>query len=245
MRFFLAFLLIGISLTLAGRFSIPSRRDLLGLVALGGIGYFLQSTFYFTALLYIPVSVVALFLNTYPAFVTAGSLALGWEKASIKVISSLSLALTGLVLVANPIKNAAGFGMLIALGASVTYTVYILVSTRVLKALSGELGSFYITGAASLSFGMSSLLTGQLRLGWNLDAWIWVSIISLISTSLAITAFFQGLKIVGPTRSSILSTAELVTSVIAAAVIFNEYLSITQLIGGILILSASILAALS
>lgn len=245
MRFLLAFLLMGTFLRLASRVSIPSRKNLFLLFALGGIGYFLQSTFYFTALLYIPVSVAAVVLNTYPAFVTAGSLALGWEKASVSVVLSLLLALIGLTLVANPIMNVAGFGISIAFGAAVTYTAYILVSTRVLNELSGELGSFYIMGAASLSFGTSSLLTGQLRLAWNLEAWVWVLMISLISTSLAITAFFRGLKLVGPTRTSILSTAELVTSVVAAAVVFNEYLTITQLIGGLLIISATISAALS
>jgi len=43
-RFVLAFLLMGIFLILTGRVSIPSRNHLLVLLALGGIGYFLQST---------------------------------------------------------------------------------------------------------------------------------------------------------------------------------------------------------
>ena len=244
-RFVLAFLLMGIFLRLTGGVSIPSRNHLLVLLGLGGIGYFLQSTFYFTALLYIPVSVLALILNTYPAFVTAASLALGWEKISVSIAISLLLALVGLALVANPILNVEVAGVLIALGATITYTAYVLVSARVLKEISGEIGSFYIMGAASLSFGISGLLTGKLHLAWNFEAWIWVLMISLICTFLAITIFFQGLKIIGPSRTSILNTAELVTSVLAASVIFNELLSITQLIGGLLILLATILAALS
>ena len=244
-RFVSAFLVMGIFLKLTGRVSLPSRNHLLVLLALGGIGYFLQSTLYFTALLHIPVSVAALVLNTYPAFVTAGSLALGWEKTSVSIALSLLLALVGLALVANPMLNASVVGILIALGAAITYTVYILVSSRVLNGLSGEIGSFYIMGAASLSFGISGLLTNELHLAWNFEAWIWVLMISLICTFLAITIFFQGMKIVGPSRTSILSTAELVTSVLAASVIFNELLSITQLIGGLLILLATILAALS
>jgi len=244
-RFVSAFLVMGIFLKLTGRVSLPSRNHLLVLLALGGIGYFLQSTLYFTALLHIPVSVAALVLNTYPAFVTTGSLALGWEKISVSIALSLLLALVGLALVANPILNASVVGISIAFGAAITYTVYILVSTRVLNGLSGEIGSFYIMGAASLSFGISGLLTGELHLAWNFEAWIWVLMIALICTFLAITIFFQGLKIVGPSRTSILSTAELVTSVLAASIIFNELLSVTQLIGGLLILLATILAARS
>jgi len=244
-RFVLAFLLMGVFLRLTGRVSIPLRNHLLVLLALGGIGYFVQSTLYFTALLHLPVSVAALVLNTYPAFVTAGSLALGWEKFSVSVALSLLLALVGLALVANPILNVAVVGILFALGASITYTAYILVSSRVLNRLSGEIGSFYIMGAASLSFGISGLVKGGLHFAWNFEAWIWVLMISLICTFLAVTVFFQGLKLVGPSRTSIVSTAELVTSVLAASVIFNEFLSITQLIGGLLILLAMIFAALS
>jgi len=244
-RFVLAFFLMGIFLRLTGRVSIPSRNHLLVLLVLGGVVYFLQSTLYFTALLHIPVSVAALVLGTYPAFATAGSLALGWEKISVSIALSLLLALVGLALVANPILNVAVVGISFALGAAITYTAYILVSARVLNGLSGEIGSFYIMGAASLSFGISGLLSGELHLAWNFEAWIWVLMISLICTFLAITIFFQGLKIVGPSRASILSTADLITSVLAASVIFNELLSITQLIGGLLILLATIFAALS
>jgi len=244
-RFILAFLLMGILLRLTGRVSIPSRNQLLVVLALGGIGYFLQSTLYFTALLYIPVSVVAPVLYTYPAFVTAGSLALGWERASIPVVLSLLLALVGLTLLANPIFNVSVVGFFIALGAAITYTAYILVSTRALKAISGEVGSLYVMGATGLSFGISSLLAGELHLQWSLEAWVWVVLVSLISTSLAITTFFQGLKLIGPSRASILSIAEPVTSIATASIIFNELLSITQWAGCLLILLATIFAALS
>lgn len=244
LRFLLAFLLMGIFLKWSGKGAIPSRNYLLVLLALGGIGYFLQSVFYFTALLYIPVSVAALVLYTYPAFVMAGSLILGLEKLSASIVISLFLALVGLTLVSNPILNVAASGISIGLGAALTYTGYILVSTRVIARVNGETGAFYVMGAASLSFAVSGLLTNNLHFAWNLEAWVWVLTISVICTFFAITTFFQGLKIIGPSRTSILSTVELVTSVLAAAIIFNDFLSGTQLIGGSLILLAAILAAL-
>jgi len=244
-RFVLAFLLMGILLRLTGRVSIPSGKQLLAVLALGGVGYFLQSTLYFTALLYIPVSVVAPVLYTYPAFVTAGSLALGWERASIPVVLSLLLVLVGLALLANPVFNVSVVGFLIALGAAVTYTAYILVSTRALKGVRGEVGSLYVMGAAGLSFGISGLLAGELHLRWGLEAWVWVVMVSLISTSLAITTFFQGLKLIGPSRASILSIAEPLTSIATASILFNELLSITQWMGCLLILLATIFVALS
>ncbi len=244
-RFTLAFVVMGFYLGLTGKLCLTSRKQLSVLFALGGIGYFLQSTLYFTALLYIPVSVVALLLYTYPAFVTALSLAFGWEKTTVPLISSLVLALAGLVLVANPVFNVSAVGLLMALGAALTYTAYILVSTRVLTGVNGEVASFFVVGAAAVSFGLSALLTGQIHVAWGLDAWIWASIISLVSTSFAVTTFFQGLRLVGPSRASILSISELITSVVSASIIFHELLSVTQWVGGLLILFATALAAVS
>lgn len=242
-RFLTAFLIMGIFLKTTGRTHIPPRKNILVLLALGGFGYFLQSLFYFTALLYIPVSLAALVLYTYPAFVLTGSLILGLEKISIPIVLSLILAIIGLFLVANPILNVAGLGILIGLGAAITYTIYILVSTIVLNGVSGEIGSFYVMGAASLSFFVTSFSTNNLHFKWNFEAWIWVLMISIVCTFIAITTFFQGVKIIGPSRSAILSCVELITSVLVASIIFKDTLNFTQFVGGIFIFLATMLAS--
>ena len=243
-RFSLAFLFMGFFLKISGKNSIPPKRYLLVLLALGGFGYFLQSILYFTALFYIPVSLAALVLYTYPAFVMAGSLILRLEKISFSIVFSLMLTIIGLFLVANPILNVASLGILIGLGAAITYTIYILVSTKVLNGVSGELGSFYVMGAASLSFFVSNLFTNNFNFGWTLEAWIWVLLITVICTFIAIATFFQGIKKIGPSRSSILSSIELVTSVLVASLVFNDILNFTQLVGGVLIFLATIIIGL-
>jgi drug/metabolite transporter (DMT)-like permease len=244
-RFLIAFLAMGLFLYLNGGARPPPPRRLLALLGLGAIGYFAQSTLYFNSLLYIPVSVVALVLYTYPAFVTAGSLALGWEKVSGPVLASLALATTGLTMVAQPALDIVPIGLLLALGASVTYTAYILVSTHVLRGLRGEVASFYVMGGASLSFGLVGSLAGRIRIGWDLEGWIWVSLIAVVATALAATAFLQGLKLVGPSRASILSLVEPLTSIMAAYAVFGERLGVLQWVGGSLILLGATVAALS
>jgi drug/metabolite transporter (DMT)-like permease len=80
LRFLSAFLIMGAILVASQRMVLPRGGDLLMLIALGALAYFLQSTLYFTALLYSPVAIVALLLYTYPVFVTIGAFMLGWEK---------------------------------------------------------------------------------------------------------------------------------------------------------------------
>lgn len=244
-RFVLAFLVIGLFLRLTRRKLSPSRKQMPFLLALGGIGYFTLANLYFISLLYIPVSVVALILYTYPALVTMGSLALGWERASMPLIAALSLALLGLYLVVNPVLSVGSIGFVMAFGAAIGYTIYILVSTRVLRGLGGDVTSLYVAGSAGVSFLFYNTLTGRMNFEWGLEAWVWAILIAVVSTAIAGTAFLHGVKLIGPSKASILSLIEPITSIVAASVVFGEFLGINQLIGGALILLATVIAAVS
>ena len=56
----------------------------------------------------------------------------------------------------------------------------------------------------------------------------------------AVSLFFAGLKRVGPTTASILSTVEPVVTVVLAFLVFGELLGSLQLIGGALVVTAVI-----
>lgn len=66
----------------------------------------------------------------------------------------------------------------------------------------------------------------------------WLTGIAVVSTVGAISLFFAGLQRVGPTTASILSTAEPVTTVLLAFLVFGESLGPVQLAGGALVLLA-------
>jgi drug/metabolite transporter (DMT)-like permease len=238
-RFILAFTAVGGYLAATRSIRPIPRRTMLSLVGLGAVGYFLQSSFYFTALLYMPVPVVALTLYTYPALVTAAALLLRWERASASLVGSLALALAGLALVVGPVRGGSIVGVGLALGAAVSYTCYILFGSKVLEEVEGEVATFYVMGAASVSFLLVGAAGGRLNFGWGEGGWSWVAITGLVSTAFAATAFFKGLKLVGPSKASIMSAMEPAASVAAAWVAFGEALSAWQWLGAAFILAAS------
>jgi drug/metabolite transporter (DMT)-like permease len=243
-RFVLAFVLIGIPLLLSRKLVRPGRKDLLILIGLGSIGYFLQSFLYFRAIVTISVSIASLILYTYPALVTLSAYLLGWEKASTNIVSSVVLSLSGLVLVANPIFQAWSAGELLALGAAVSYTLYIVVSTRVLQNVRGEVAAFWVMGSAALSFAFYGAFTGTLRYRWTPEGWVWVVMLS-ICTAVAVTLFFRGIALIGSSRSSLISLFEPITSVFFAFLLFGDSLTVSQWIGAGLILVGAALAALT
>ena len=243
-RFLLAFLIMGTILAASRRLTVPKKDDLLILILLGALAYFLQSTLYFTALLYSPVAIVALLLYTYPVFVTIGAFALGWEKISRRLAGAFVIATLGLILAANPFGNRIGLGVILALGSSITYTIYILGGSKVLRRIKGEVAAFYVLGAGSVSFGLTGALTGSIHLNWTLEGWFWVAMLTLLCTVVAISTFFMGLSKIGPSRASLISLVEPVTSVLASLWLFGNALNTLQWFGGLLILIATAITAL-
>ena len=243
-RFLFAFLIMGVVLATSRLLTIPKIQDLLIMIGLGALAYFLQSTLYFTSLLYSPVAIVAVLLYTYPVFVTIGAFTLGWEKISRRLTAAFIISVMGLFLVANPFGNPIGFGVFLSLGASVTYTIYILSGSKVLRRVRGYVAAFYVMGAASVSFGLFGALTGSIHLNWNLEGWFWVAMITLVCTVIAMTSFFIGLSRIGPSRAALISLVEPVTSILASTWIFGNALNDTQWLGGVLILTATALTTL-
>jgi drug/metabolite transporter (DMT)-like permease len=229
-----------------GRLRKLPRRVVLTGLGLGAIGYSLQSALFFAAIERLDVSLVALLLYTYPAFVTVAALVLGRAAFSLRTLAALAVASVGLVLVLLAAGTGAFDlgGALLALAASVTYTTYILISDRIIGTIDPfALAALVLTGATA-SFAVAGVVTGSLSLRLSGEAWLWLILIALVSTVVAVSAFFAGLKRVGPSEAAILSTAEPVVTVALAFVVLGERLTPAQLLGGALVLGAVVLLQL-
>jgi drug/metabolite transporter (DMT)-like permease len=241
-RFALAGLVFAAILRATGRWAalrLPRRVVLTGL-GLGAFGYSLQSALFFAAIERLDVSMVALLLYTYPAFVTLAAIALGRTAPSLRTGVALTVASAGLVLVllAGGSGDFELVGALLALGASLTYTTYILVSDNVIDAIDPFALALLVLTGASATFTVAGLATGSLELALSGEAWLWLVLIALVSTVVAVSCFFAGLRRVGPSEAAILSTFEPPVTVVLAFLVLGERLTALQLAGGALVLAA-------
>ena len=224
-----------------GRVLALPRRDLGMVLALGAFGYSAQAGCYFAALERLDASLLSLVLYTFPAIVTVAAIALGRERASRRSVAALALASTGLVLVLAGAGAGAldPLGIALALGAAVVYATYILSSEGVSARVSPLVLSALVCTGAGLALTAGSAAAGDLRpADLSLAGAGWLAGIAVVSTVAAIVLFFAGLKRVGPTAASILSTAEPVTTVVLAYLVFGEALTAVQLTGGALVVGA-------
>ena len=106
---------------------------MLASLALGGVGYSVQSGLFFSALRHIDVSLTSLLLYTFPALVCCGSVLLGRERMTAFKAWVLGLASAGtaLVLLGGGVGGLQATGVLLGLGAGVSYSVYVLVTEDV------------------------------------------------------------------------------------------------------------------
>ena len=230
----------------AGELRRHAPRDIAIALALGACGYAAQAGCFFAALERIDASLLSLLLYTFPAMVAVAAIALGRERADARRLAALGLASAGLVLVLASAKPGAldALGAALAISAAVVYTTYILVSQGVAGRIRPTLLSALVCSGAALTLTVGSALLGDLRPGEVTPAgWGWLAGIAVVSTVAAVSLFFAGLKRVGPTTASVLSTVEPVVTVVLAFLVFGELLGALQLLGGGLVIAAVLVLA--
>jgi drug/metabolite transporter (DMT)-like permease len=249
-RFALAAVLFWV-LLLAGGEAGPglrglARRDLLMALGLGAFGYAAQAGCFFAALDRIDASLLSLLLYTYPSMVAVTAILLRRERADGRRFTALALASGGLVLV---LANAeAGtldpVGAALALAAAMVYTTYILTSQGIAGRISPTVLSALVCTGATVTLTAGAALVGDLQpAAVTATGWGWLLSLAVVSTVVAVSLFFAGLKRVGPTSAAILSTAEPVVTVILAFLVFGELLGPLQLLGGGLVIVAVLVLA--
>jgi drug/metabolite transporter (DMT)-like permease len=222
----------------------PSTLPKRGLVLLGVLFSFAALVAFFS-LERIPASTFIVLAYLYPAIVAVLSLFNG-ENLPLSGWLALPLTIIGVALTVPEVFTR-GFtgldttGILLAFANAVLYSVYILISSRLLRGQN----ALPTASAISISASLASLLMigaiSGLRLPQTLQAWIFVAAIAIVCTVLPITAFFAAIQKLGAPQAAILSTLEPVLVVILSMLLLQEKMLPIQWLGAALIIGASVL----
>jgi len=225
----------------------PCGRNLIGLLALGGLGYVGQSLLYFTALQHASAGLVALLLYAYPFLVVALAAILLRERPGVRQILALPAAAIGLVLTIGG-GNGTALGVVLGLAAALVYSFYIVGGTRIMRQVDPLVAAAIVCAAAAVSLACIGAVRAALGLPVGMPrtaaGWWPVMAIVLFSTVLAISAFFVGLRWLGASLTSVLSTLEPVVSVVLGALVLHETVGVQQAVGGAIVIAAAIWLAL-
>jgi drug/metabolite transporter (DMT)-like permease len=219
---------------------LPAHR-VLGFALMGAL-YLVENILYLLAIQLIPIATASLLLYLYPAIVTL----LAWlflrdNLTRYKVIA-LALAICGAVLTLGKPKAANDWrGVILAIVCSTLYSVYLVIGSRLQAGVAVQTTTAYVLMSAGVLGFAYGAVSGQFQFNLSRDALVPILALALFFTAPPILALFASIKRIGASIASIISTIEPVATATFGFLLFGERLTILQVIGGALVISAVVL----
>ncbi len=193
----------------------------------------------FQAYKYTTVSAATLSYYFAPVIVTVVCPFLFREKLTMKQIICFIMSTVGLVLIIG-IGDVHGdsniIGILFGLGAAVFYATVILLN-KFIKKVEGIHRTFLQFIAAIITLTPYVLCTSGITLGsLNNIGWINLLIVGLVHTGITYCMYFSSLKELPGQKVAILSYIDPLVAVLISVTVLGETMTMSQVIGGMLIL---------
>ena len=203
------------------------------LLLLGGVLYGVEALMLFLALERAPAGIVGLIFYSYPLWTTLIGFATGLEPFRGRILVALALGTAGVALV-FAVSTGGVSGPLFALGAAVTLAVFLLLTQVFLRGIDSPALALWTTVGAAATTGAAALVSGgtlpvrALPLGAALGA----------LTAIAYLFLYAAIAQIGSTRSSIANMVEPVTTVVLAAIVLDERVTLRVALAAGLVVSA-------
>lgn len=246
-------LLLPLAWKLEGGLPRLNRSQLMATFALGATGIFLYNLCFFAALSRMPAGRTALFVALNP-IVTALALALLFhERLGARKWAGIALAFVGAAVIItrgdalgalHDISQSIGLGELLMFCAISGWAAYTIIGRHALKGLSPIAATTY----ASL-WGLLLLACGAAFELPSLDAsrFTWEVIASIVylgafGTVIGFIWYYEGVKAIGPARTAVFNNLVPVFGIIMAALLLNEPILTSMVVGGALVIAGVTLA---
>lgn len=226
----------------------PRDRLALGVAALAGSS--LDVTMFF-AYARVPVAVVLLCFYLFPAMVAGASALLGWERLDRSRGIALVIALGGMVAVVVGGEGAAALGgldmlgVLLAIGAAVSQTVFVLVARRGYQQVPTEQAMGFILTVSTGIASIIAVMGGVLNTVWlpfsSPGLLVLLVVGGLFGAGIPSFLFLAGVRWIGGIRAGILMLVQAPVGVALAAIFLDESIGPIQIAGGLAILAAAVI----
>jgi drug/metabolite transporter (DMT)-like permease len=233
----------------AGASAPLSRHDLWTVMFLGFLGYYLASFLDFLGLQYISAGVGRLMLFLYPTItVLLSALFLG-KRVSRREVVALIVSYAGLALV---LSRAFGgdnrnllLGALLVFGSAISYAVYLVTSSQVVRRIGSMRFTAYATSVASvLCIAQFLLLRPLSALALPPQVYALAAAMGVLCTVLPVFMTSEALKRIGANQVAIIGAAGPVTTIFLGWLGLEEHMTGLQIVGAVLVLGGVMLVTI-
>lgn len=220
------------------------RRLTLGrtvwLLTAGGLGQVAISGMSLYSLRWLDVATLGFLFYTYPAWVALIAVVRGIERVDARRALALTIALGGLVVILGaPRTNALPIaGVAFALSAAMIYAAYIPFLHWLRGPLSAATASALVIAGAGIAYTIGAVWRGEFTTSLTVAGWAVIIAMAVGSTVMAFIAFLNGLAVLGPVRTAIISTIEPFYTAVLGTIVLHQSLGVGTVIGGALIAAA-------
>jgi len=238
MPFFLLLLTIAPEPKQAIRFN---HSHIIVFALLGMVGFYVSAILDFSALAYIPAGLERLILFLYPTFVVIISFFIRPEEVTKNIIIALVVSYLGVLVVfidqAPQLTDDTLKGIIMVLGAAIVFAAYTVASVKHIK----QHGAIRFTTYAMIAATIMTLMHAFYAHGLDfftqsLTVYSIILLMALFSTVLPLILMAEGVRRIGASKSSIISTSGPVITIALAILLLDEAFGIVQAIGAAMII---------
>ena len=227
-----------------GRLPHPGRRQIIPILLLGMTGIFAYNALFFKGLYLIEASRAALVIATCPAFIAAASVVFLKERLWLARAIGIPLSVFGAAVVISRgdlrqiAASGIGVGELYILGCVLSWTAYSLIGRVAMRQLSPLATVTYSAVVGTLALAVPSAFrdfAGNLGRASLLD-WLCIAYLAVFGTVLGFVWFYQGVRLIGPTRAGLFINVVPISAVVLAFFILREPVTWSLAAGAVLVL---------
>jgi drug/metabolite transporter (DMT)-like permease len=243
--------LAAIVLRAESRFRLPQRGQLIPLVLMGLTGVLLYNVFFLKGLKLIEAGRASIIIANNPIFIALMSALIFRDRLNLLKVAGILISVSGAVTVITRGELLAGLGggfgrgELFIFGCVASWVAYSLLGKSVMSELSPLVAVTYssLIGAGCLFF--PAAMEGLWDSGsYSLAAWISVFYLGVFGTVLGFVWYYEGIKRIGPVRAGLFINFVPISAVLLGFLILDEPLTVSLLIGAVLVSSGVYLATL-
>ena len=221
------------------------RQQILPVVLLGLTGVLAYNVFFFSGLKLITAGRASIIIANNPILISVLSALFFKETLSPTKIIGILISVTGAVTAisgGDPLAlftGGMGIGDMFIFGCVLSWSAYTLIGKRVMRDLSPLAAVAHSAAVGMLALLIPACMEGMPAAvpGYSLADWGNLAYLGLFGTVLGFVWYYEGIREIGPSRASLFINFVPISAICLAHIILKEPLTVSLLVGGILVIT--------
>jgi drug/metabolite transporter (DMT)-like permease len=236
--------LVVAALALEGGLPPLSRRQWLGVAALGATGVYAYNLCFMVGLKTVSAGRASLIVALNPAMVMLGAALFLGERVGPRQLAGIALALAGAATVigrGNPLAlltGAAGTGELVVFGCTLSWMTWTLIARRVMAGMSPLAMTTYASLVGTSFLAVTAALVGEPLLPQPSTVGVLaLAFLGVFGTAIAFVWFNDGVRVLGAARAAVFINLVPVAAVGLGVLLLGETVDVSVVAGGALVVA--------